>query len=45
MYGEFYLTQIYTPNAGDGLNRLEERQVWDEKYAKYIEGLDKEKPV
>ena len=27
-----------------GLKRLEERQVWDVKYAEYLE-LDKEKPV
>ncbi len=44
-FGEFYLTQVYTPNAGDGLKRLAERQVWDEKYADYLESLDKEKPV
>ena len=44
-FGEFYLTQVYTPNAGDGLARLKERQVWDEKYADYLERLDREKPV
>lgn len=41
----FYLTQVYTPNAGDNLNRLEDRQIWDIKYADYLAGLDKEKPV
>jgi exodeoxyribonuclease-3 len=44
-FGEFYLTQVYTPNAGDGLKRLKERQVWDEKYAAYLQSLDKVKPV
>jgi len=44
-FGEFYLTQVYTPNAGDGLKRLEERQVWDVKYAEYLQRLDQEKPV
>ena len=44
-FGEFYLTQVYTPNAGDALKRLEDRQVWDEKYAEYLKNLDKEKPV
>lgn len=44
-FKDFYLTQVYTPNAGEGLNRLKERQVWDEKYAEYLEALDKEKPV
>ena len=44
-FDDFYLTQVYTPNAGDGLNRLKERQIWDIKYADYLEKLDKEKPV
>ena len=44
-FGDFYLTQVYTPNAGDGLSRLVERQVWDIKYAEYLQGLDQEKPV
>ena len=40
-----YVTQVYTPNAGDGLKRLDDRQVWDKKYADYLEGLAKHKPV
>ena len=40
-----YVTQVYTPNAGDGLKRLEDRQAWDIKYADYLEGLAKIKPV
>jgi exodeoxyribonuclease-3 len=44
-FGEFYITQVYTPNAGDGLKRLKERQLWDLKYAEYLHLLDKEKPV
>lgn len=44
-FDDFYLTQVYTPNAGDGLKRLSDRQIWDEKYADYLESLDKEKPV
>lgn len=44
-FDDFYLTQVYTPNAGDGLNRLEDRQIWDIKYADYLEALDKVKPV
>lgn len=44
-FDDFYLTQVYTPNAGDSLNRLEERQIWDIKYADYLVGMDKEKPV
>lgn len=44
-FDDFYLTQVYTPNAGDGLKRLDERQIWDAKYADYLESLDKDKPV
>jgi len=44
-FDEFYLTQVYTPNAGDGLKRLKERQAWDAKYAEYLESLDGQKPV
>ncbi len=44
-FDDFYLTQVYTPNAGDGLKRLEERQEWDVKYGDYLENLDKEKVV
>ena len=44
-FDNFYLSQVYTPNAGDGLKRLEERQLWDIKYADYLASLDKDKPV
>jgi len=44
-FDTFFVTQVYTPNAGDGLKRLEERQVWDAKYAEYLAQLDKQKPV
>ena len=44
-FEKFFLTQVYTPNAGEKLNRLAERQLWDEKYADYLACLDKEKYV
>ncbi|MDN5467941.1 MAG: exodeoxyribonuclease III [Lactococcus raffinolactis] len=44
-FDNFYLTQVYTPNAGDGLKRLAERQIWDEKYRDYLLELDAKKPV
>ena len=31
-FDDFFVTQVYTPNAGDGLKRLDDRQVWDAKY-------------
>jgi len=44
-FEDFYITQVYTPNAGEGLSRLKERQIWDIKYADYLESLDKVKYV
>lgn len=44
-FDKFYVTQVYTPNAGDGLKRIEERQGWDLKFADYLVTLDNEKPV
>ncbi|VTS37311.1 3'-exo-deoxyribonuclease [Streptococcus porcinus] len=44
-FEEFFVTQVYTPNAGDGLRRLADRQEWDIKYAEYLAQLDAQKPV
>ncbi|MGT2907691.1 exodeoxyribonuclease III [Streptococcus dentiloxodontae] len=44
-FDNFFVTQVYTPNAGDGLKRLEDRQIWDEKYAAYLAELNSQKPV
>lgn len=44
-FEEVFVTQVYTPNAGSELARLEERQIWDERYAKYLADLDKQKAV
>lgn len=44
-FEDFYVTQVYTPNAGSKLVRLAERQVWDEKYREYLTTLDQEKVV
>jgi exodeoxyribonuclease-3 len=44
-FNHFYFVNVYTPNSGDGLKRLSERQVWDKLYAKYLSSLDKKKPV
>ncbi|AND78857.1 exodeoxyribonuclease III [Streptococcus pantholopis] len=44
-FENFFVTQVYTPNAGDGLKRLADRQLWDCKYADYLTALDREKPV
>ena len=42
---DIYFNLVYTPNAGDGLKRLPQRQEWDLKYADYLMELDKKKPV
>lgn len=44
-FENFYFTNVYTPNAGDKLLRLKERQEWDRLYADYLSRLDQEKPV
>lgn len=44
-FDNFYFSQVYTPNAGNGLSRLDDRQVWDKLYADYLANLDQDKPV
>lgn len=44
-FPEYYVTQVYTPNSGNGLKRLSDRQLWDAKYIDYVKQLDKQKPV
>ena len=44
-FDNFYFVNVYTPNSGDGLKRLAERQKWDALYADYLAALDKKKPV
>lgn len=44
-FDNFYLTEVYTPNSGNELKRLSDRQVWDEKYRDYLKELDAKKPV
>ena len=44
-FDNFYLVNVYTPNSGDGLRRLKERQQWDALCADYLSSLDKKKAV
>ena len=41
----FYLINVYTPNSGRGLVRLEIRKEWDIKFQKFLKSLEKKKPV
>jgi len=42
---EFYLVCVYTPNAQDGLKRLEHRMAWEDAFRDYLMELDKTKPL
>lgn len=44
-YADFYLVNVYTPNAKRDLSRLAYRIEWEEKLADYLRGLDAVKPV
>lgn len=44
-YENFYLVNVYTPNAQRDLARLPLRLEWEEQIADYLKRLDKEKPV
>eukprot|EP00903_Cladosiphon_okamuranus_P013530 g12602.t1 len=41
-----FVVNVYTPNAGAGLKRLDFRtKEWDKAFAEYVRGLEKTKPV
>ena len=44
-YEDFYLVCVYTPNAQDGLKRLDYRMSWEDAFREYICSLDKLKPI
>ena len=44
-YPEFFLVNVYTPNAQDGLRRLSYRLAWDEAFRLHLCNLAKRKPV
>jgi exodeoxyribonuclease III len=44
-YENFYLVNVYTPNAKRDLARLEERLQWEDRMNAYLAELDKQKPV
>jgi exodeoxyribonuclease-3 len=41
----FTLVNVYTPNSGNELKRLDYRQEWDSAFLDYLKGLEKVKPV
>ncbi|XP_058809270.1 exodeoxyribonuclease-like [Phymastichus coffea] len=44
-YETFHLVAVYVPNAGKGLVTLPKRLKWNDAFKKYIQELDKLKPV
>ncbi len=44
-FEKFFLVNVYTPNSGQGLKRLEYRQTWDKAFLDYLKKLEKSKPV
>lgn len=44
-YPDFYLINVYVPNSGAGLKRLDYRATWDEAFKNYLADLQKVKPV
>ena len=44
-YPAFFLVCCYTPNAQDGLKRLDYRMAWEDAFRAYLQKLDGQKPV
>lgn len=44
-YDQFYLINVYVPNSGNGLKRLDYRSEWDVAFSKYLSNLQEKKPI
>ena len=44
-FDDHWLVCVYTPNAQDGLRRIEYRMAWEDDFRDYLCGLDAVKPV
>ena len=44
-YEDFQLVNVYVPNSGAGLKRLDYRSEWDKAFAHFLGNLRKKKPV
>jgi exodeoxyribonuclease-3 len=44
-FGDFYLVNVYVPNSGNGLKRLDYRAEWDRSFTKFLSKLRNEKPI
>ena len=44
-FPDFYLINVYVPNSGQQLDRLDYRKKWDADFLSYLKNLEKTKPV
>ena len=44
-FDQFFLVNVYVPNSGQGLKRLDYREQWDTTFLKYLKELQTQKPV
>ena len=44
-FPSFYFITCYTPNAQDGLRRIDYRMQWEDDFRAYLQSLDQTKPV
>lgn len=44
-YDNFFLVCVYVPNVKRDLSRLSYRMIWEEDFLKYLQSLDRKKPV
>ena len=44
-FPDLYLVTCYTPNAQDGLARIDYRMAWEDAFRAYLRRLDADKPV
>ena len=44
-FEKFFLVNVYVPNSGQNLVRLDYRESWDRDFLSYLKNLEKKKPV
>ena len=44
-FQDMYLVNVYTPNAQDGLARIDYRMQWEDDFHAYLKSLEQHKPV
>lgn len=44
-FSEYYFITCYTPNAQEGLKRIDFRMAWEDRFLEYLKELEKNKPI